>query len=131
MTSQAIRKVNALVHEQGRSYAWLAKQAGISYVQLNRILNGSSGGSVSVWLKIFDALGLELTVEEKPPAMDAETSAWHDADLSRLGEFPYDWGDTDPETLGTPVTYVPGEGLMVIAGADDSARPLVTTPDEE
>lgn len=33
--------------------------------------------------------------------LDAETRAWHDSDLSRLGEYePYDWGETDPETVG-------------------------------
>ncbi|MBI3961843.1 MAG: helix-turn-helix transcriptional regulator [Deinococcus sp.] len=36
----------------------------------------------------------------------AETRAWHDADLSRLGEYePYDWGDIDPETLGKPLRF--------------------------
>ncbi len=36
--------------------------------------------------------------------VEAQMRAWHDADLSRLGEVePYDWGDTDPETIGEPL----------------------------
>ncbi len=36
--------------------------------------------------------------------VEAQMRAWHDADLSRLGEVePYDWGDTDPETVGEPL----------------------------
>ena len=36
--------------------------------------------------------------------LEAQTRAWHDADLSRLGEIePYDWGDDDPETIGEPL----------------------------
>ncbi len=36
--------------------------------------------------------------------LEAQMSAWHDADLSRLGEVePYDWGDADPETVGEPL----------------------------
>ncbi len=36
--------------------------------------------------------------------VEAQMRAWHDADLSRLGEIePYDWGDTDPETVGEPL----------------------------
>lgn len=47
-------------------------------------------------------------------AMDADTQAWLESDLSHLGEFePYDWGDTDPESLGNPVRYEPGRGLVV------------------
>lgn len=35
---------------------------------------------------------------------EAQTRAWHDADLSRLGEIEaYDWGDEDPETVGEPL----------------------------
>jgi hypothetical protein len=40
--------------------------------------------------------------------------AWMDADLSRLGEYePYDWGDTDPESVGKPISYVAGQGFIV------------------
>lgn len=38
------------------------------------------------------------------PDLEAQTWAWESADLSRLGEYePYDWGDTDPETVGEPL----------------------------
>lgn len=60
----------------------------------------------------------DLLEYEAPESMDAETKAWMDSDLSRLGEYePYDWGDTDPETLGKPIYYSPGKGFMV----DDDA----------
>jgi hypothetical protein len=40
--------------------------------------------------------------------------AWLDSDLSRLGEYePYDWGDTDPESVGKPISYVAGQGFTV------------------
>lgn len=36
--------------------------------------------------------------------MDEETLAWHEADLSKLGDYePYDWGDKDPLTIGEPL----------------------------
>jgi hypothetical protein len=45
-----------------------------------------------------------LEYQPEPEPMDAETRAWHDSDLSRLGEYePYDWGDVDPETIGEPL----------------------------
>jgi len=50
---------------------------------------------------------------EKLDMMDVETRVWHDADLSRLGDYkPYDWGNIDPETLGKPITYS-AEGFIV------------------
>jgi hypothetical protein len=40
--------------------------------------------------------------------------AWTDADLSRLGDYePYDWGNTDPETVGKPISYKAGQGFIV------------------
>jgi hypothetical protein len=48
-----------------------------------------------------------LEVIEEPEPLedwDAESKAWMDSDLSRLGEVdPYDWGDIDPDSLGAPV----------------------------
>jgi hypothetical protein len=39
---------------------------------------------------------------------------WLDSDLSRLGDYePYDWGDTDPETMGKPISYKAGQGFIV------------------
>ncbi len=39
---------------------------------------------------------------------------WNDSDLSRLAGYePYDWGDTDPETVGKAVSYEPGQGFIV------------------
>lgn len=59
---------------------------------LQRLTNGTVG--------VVDLL--EYVPDPEP--LDAETTAWHDSDLSRLGEYePYDWGDTDPETVGEPL----------------------------
>lgn len=45
---------------------------------------------------------------------------WLDSDLSRLEDYePYDWGETDPLTLGKPVQYVPNIGLVVKGGKDN------------
>jgi hypothetical protein len=73
--------------------------------------------------KILDALqrltngtvNVSDLLEYVPEPLDQETKAWLESDLSRLGEYePYDWGDDDPETLGSPVEYVPGKGLLVL-----------------
>jgi hypothetical protein len=56
-----------------------------------------------------------LDFESRPEPLDEESKAWLESDLSQLGEYePYDWGDEDPETLGSPVEYVPGKGLLVL-----------------
>lgn len=46
-------------------------------------------------------------------ALDAESHLWLEADLAPPLE-PYEWGETDPNTLGKPVRYVAGEGVVVI-----------------
>jgi hypothetical protein len=39
---------------------------------------------------------------------------WNDSDLSRLADYEsYDWGDTDPETVGKTISYEPGQGFIV------------------
>jgi hypothetical protein len=46
----------------------------------------------------------ELEVDNQ--GMSQEERAWLDADLSRLAEHePYDWGETDPLTVGQNVRY--------------------------
>lgn len=44
--------------------------------------------------------------------VDQEMRAWQDADLGPSLP-PYDWGEVDPMTLGKPVRFIPGTGLVV------------------
>jgi len=45
-----------------------------------------------------------------PEPVDAETRAWMDTDLSRLGEVdPYEWAEGEAEE-GEALSYVPGQG---------------------
>lgn len=48
--------------------------------------------------------------------MDAETREWMEADLVEPLP-PYDWGNVDPLTLGKPVRYVAGMGLVIETSA--------------
>ncbi len=41
--------------------------------------------------------------------MDAETRAWHDAELTQPIE-PYEWGDVNPETVGEAIRYNSKDG---------------------
>jgi hypothetical protein len=48
-----------------------------------------------------------------------EDQDWLETDLSHLSELePYDWGDTDPSTLGKPVHYEPDVGFVVEGGKE-------------
>jgi len=50
-------------------------------------------------------------------AADPETRRWLDSDASHLGAFePYDWGDTNPATVGEPVRMAP-DGRLIIGEA--------------
>ena len=49
---------------------------------------------------------------------DPDCVHWQAADLSHLGEYePYDWGDTDPSTLGQSLEF--RNGRFVIMGVDE------------
>lgn len=95
----------------------LALEAGISPPNLYTLIRGEGAKNVSreTLAKLIGALRrltgqpvaindvLEI-IEEPILTMDLETRAWHDCDISRLGEIePYDWGDLDPNTLGRAV----------------------------
>lgn len=48
------------------------------------------------------------------PDLDPESKAWLGSDASRLGDFePYDWGGTDPYTLGESVHVTPGGEIVI------------------
>ena len=39
-------------------------------------------------------------------SLDLETQVWMNSDLSRMDELePYDWGESDPETIGEPIDW--------------------------
>ena len=58
-----------------------------------------------------------VTEYESAQALDAESHVWLEADLTPPLE-PYEWGETDPNTLGKPVRYVAGVGIVVV-GEDE------------
>lgn len=42
-----------------------------------------------------------------------EKSPWRDIFVDSYEE-PYDWGDEDPLTVGKPVRYIPGIGIVIV-----------------
>lgn len=57
-----------------------------------------------------DAIRLELVAPAKPEPLDKESRVWLNSDLANLGEFPYEWGDVDPETVGEALRWDPERG---------------------
>ncbi len=56
-----------------------------------------------------------LTASE---AMDPETAAWVEADLSNFAELkPYEWGPAGPPP-DNPVRFIPGVGIVVEEAGD-------------
>ena len=95
----------------------LALEAGISPPNLYTLIRGEGAKNVSraTLAKLIGALtrltGQRVTpndlleVSETPTPLetaDNEAKAWLTANLAPPLE-PYDWGDIDPDTLGTPV----------------------------
>ena len=74
-----------------------------------------------VWRVSADSIEDFLKQKERrrpaEAALDQEMQAWQSADLAP-SLLPYDWGDVDPMTLGKPVKFVPGTGLVVVGGKD-------------
>ena len=85
----------------------IAEALGIPPQYLSEMLNTDKGGLSKRWQELLDYLGfeLELSVKPKSPTLDDESRAWLDSDLSRLSEFPYDWGEVDPDSVGEPLRY--------------------------
>jgi plasmid maintenance system antidote protein VapI len=67
MTDEVRAAVNAYLQERGMSRADLARAVERTPQEITRALNGGkNGGSVSpLWIAIFQALKLELTVREQ------------------------------------------------------------------
>jgi transcriptional regulator with XRE-family HTH domain len=55
-------QVKALVARSRTSRKDLAARAGVSEKHLSQLLNGRSGGSYAMWVRIARALGAEITV---------------------------------------------------------------------
>ena len=69
---------------------------------------------IDSWLEKGNPPGspAEAGAAEGSSAVDAKTREWMEADLMEPLP-PYNWGDVDPLTLGNPVSYVPGVGLVI------------------
>ncbi len=67
-------------------------------------LSGLIGGLADLTGESVTPNDLLEVIEEPVDEMDLETRAWQNSDLSQLGKVaPYDWGSTDPKTLGVAV----------------------------
>ena len=65
MTDPIRQEIRLQLVRLHRSQADLAKQLGVSRTYLSRLLSGTQDGSVDLWRRILDELGLELTVKTK------------------------------------------------------------------
>ncbi len=95
----------------------LAEASGMRYATLSDVYTGKRRPTLETLEAVLN--GLEqlsgqpidlldvLEVVELPGEVDAETRAWMDGDLSRLGEYePYDWGEGEQDE-GEPVSVLP------------------------
>ena len=64
-------------------------------------------------VELDELLEHSLEPDPEPTDVDAETRAWQEAGVAELARLePYDWGDVDPMTLGTPLRYDPERGWV-------------------
>lgn len=123
MTDEIRHAVKAALVQRRLTQGQLAERIGITPQHLSRMMQGQRSNVPEAWQKVFDELGLELTVRParrapsgqryEPEPLDDETRAWLEADLSAPLE-PYEWGGVDPKAGGGRVEYVPGQGLMIV-----------------
>jgi DNA-binding phage protein len=64
MTDEIRARVKQEIEKRHLMPTVLAEEVGVSYPHLYRMLQGESGSRES-WLKLLDAVGLELTVRKK------------------------------------------------------------------
>lgn len=107
-------KLKQYLEEHGLTPHALSRESNLSTATIYPMARGQAERiSLQTMDRVIDALRsltgervdiadlLEYGLEDD---LDAETKAWLESDLSRLGEYePYDWGDDDPETLGEPL----------------------------
>lgn len=71
MNERIRQAVRVELARRNSSQARLADDVGVSRQYISDIMSGKSGNVPSVWGRIFDELGLELTVKSKPEEKDA------------------------------------------------------------
>lgn len=67
MNAEVRDAVKAALEEKGMTQAELARRVGMERPNLHRLLSGKSGQVPETWQKIFNELGLRLTVEPIEP----------------------------------------------------------------
>jgi transcriptional regulator with XRE-family HTH domain len=70
MNDEIRQRVRQRMKEKGLSTYKLADLVETVQPNISRILSGRSGSIPELWVKVFDALGLELTVKEKGPGKE-------------------------------------------------------------
>ena len=70
MTEEIRKRIEQAMVEQGKRRTDLSQETGIKPPNMARMLNGRSGEVPKNWQKIFDALGLELSVTQKGKTHD-------------------------------------------------------------
>ena len=60
----------------------------------------------TMWLSIDKDSGVDSQRAKIEKSLDSEIQMWMNSDLSRMDELePYDWGESDPETIGEPIDW--------------------------
>jgi transcriptional regulator with XRE-family HTH domain len=112
-------EVKRYMQEHGITQRQLADKLGIKQPSVAAAL-GKTAAVNQGFIAQLDALGLELAVKTKDDEaepMDAETKAWLEADLAPPLE-PDAHGELDPMTVGRPVRYEAGRGLLVLESGE-------------
>lgn len=55
------KKLRKMLIDKGTSPIKLAESTGVTYQQVNRIMNGSSNGSLAWWKKAAEVLGVDVS----------------------------------------------------------------------
>lgn len=80
------------------------------------VLTDEEAGEI---LSFAEFIAAKHNRRHRPPALDPESQAWMDADLSRMSEIePYDWGPDGPPK-GKPIVWNAESGRFVIVGGRD------------
>ena len=65
MTNNIRTAVKETMREEGITQTDIAAQFGVPRTSITRLLSGTSGAVPSLWARLLDELGLELTVAKK------------------------------------------------------------------
>ena len=88
------------------------------WLQHRRLAGIRLPGGWRVRRDVLEAFLQTRTTQARSAARpDAETHAWLTAELG--GPLPpYEWGEVEPDHLGEPLRYVPGQGWVTAEDAD-------------